>query len=301
MRLVAAFAAGALVSGLAVYFVIERRGRLPAPAPEPVAVQAPAETPPPSLPVAPAAAEPKPAPRAAASTKARKSRTAAAEPAPETKPEPGTEQAEVAAATPPSPPAAAAPTPTPAPAPEPVKPEPAREPHKVTLPPGTLITVRLSERLASDRNAPGDSFTATLDEPLVADGFVIAERGARVEGRIASVQESGRVKGVATLALQLVRLQTADGQLVEISTDPFEKKASSEKMEDAAKVGVGAAIGAAIGAIAGGGKGAAIGAGVGGAAGGGTVLATRGKPAVLAPETRITFRLNSPVTIVEKL
>jgi hypothetical protein len=56
-----------------------------------------------------------------------------------------------------------------------------------------------------------------------------------------------------------------------------------------------------VGAIAGGGKGAAIGAGIGGAAGTGTVVATRGKPAVLASETRLSFRLQEPVTVVEKL
>ena len=64
--------------------------------------------------------------------------------------------------------------------------------------------------------------------------------------------------------------------------------------QDAAKVGAGAALGAIIGAIAGGGKGAAIGAGVGGGAGAGDVMATRGKPAALPSETRVTFRLQRP-------
>ena len=63
---------------------------------------------------------------------------------------------------------------------------------------------------------------------------------------------------------------------------------------------VGAGIGAAIGAIFGGGKGAAVGAGSGGAAGAGTVLATRGKPVVLPAETRLSFRLQDPVTIIER-
>jgi hypothetical protein len=62
-------------------------------------------------------------------------------------------------------------------------------------------------------------------------------------------------------------------------------------------VGIGAGVGAAIGAIAGGGKGAAIGAGAGGAAGTGTVLATRGDPAVLPSESLITFKLQAPVTV----
>ena len=52
----------------------------------------------------------------------------------------------------------------------------------MTLNAGTMIPVRLVDGLTSERNLPGDSFTATLDKELVVDGFVIAERGARVEG-----------------------------------------------------------------------------------------------------------------------
>jgi hypothetical protein len=60
-------------------------------------------------------------------------------------------------------------------------PPPAPEPHKATLNAGLLLPVRLVDGLSSERNAPGDAFLATLDKELVVDGFVIAERGARVE------------------------------------------------------------------------------------------------------------------------
>lgn len=173
-------------------------------------------------------------------------------------------------------------------------------PRKVTIEAGTLISVRLAETLDSDRIKAGDTFTATLDRPLVVDELVIAERGARLEGRVVEAQQAGRVKGVAELAIHLVRLRTSDGQNVALETEVFRKEGPTTKKEDAAKVGAGAGIGAAIGAIAGGGKGAAIGAAVGGAAGAGTVAATRGKPAVLPTETRIDFRLNAPVTLTER-
>jgi hypothetical protein len=158
----------------------------------------------------------------------------------------------------------------------------------------------LIETVSSDRNHPGDTFTATLDAPLVIDGFVIAEKGSRAEGRIVESQQAGRVKGLASIALELTRFTTSDGQHVEISTDSFTKMGPESKSTDAAKIGGGAALGAIIGAIAGGGKGAAIGAGAGGAAGTGAVLTTRGKAAVLPSETKISFRLNNPVTITEK-
>jgi hypothetical protein len=181
------------------------------------------------------------------------------------------------------------------------KPEPPRIPKMVTIPAGTLLTVRLDEALSSKTNQTGDSFRATLDQPLVVDGFVIAERGSRVEGRVAEVDQGGRVKGVSRMALELVRLNTSDGQRLKLQTESFAKQGEQSRKKDAAKIGAAAGIGAVIGAIAGGGKGAAIGAGVGGAAGTGGVMATRGEPAEIRSETRLSFRLSQPITVTEKL
>ena len=184
--------------------------------------------------------------------------------------------------------------------PEPPAIAPPPPPRQVTLNAGTLIPVRLIDGLTTQRNNTGDTFTGSLDKPLVVDGLVIAERGARVEGRVVTADKGGKVSGVASLALQLTRVHLSDGQTVSIQSDNFEKHAEQTRATDAAKVGGGAAIGAIIGAIAGGGKGAAIGAGAGGGVGAGDVLLTRGKPAALPSETRITFRLSTPVTITER-
>lgn len=182
--------------------------------------------------------------------------------------------------------------------PPPAAPEPV--PHTAKLTAGMLIPVRLLDGLSSERNAPGDAFLATLDRELVADGFVIAERGARVEGRVVSVDRGDKMHGGATLVIQLTRLHTSDNQDVAIQTDTFQKRSEPNHTTDAEKIGGGAAIGAIIGAIAGGGKGAAIGAGAGAGAGTGDVLLTR-KPARLPSETRITFRLSNDVRLTEKL
>jgi hypothetical protein len=186
---------------------------------------------------------------------------------------------------------AAPPAPAPAPAPP--------QAPTVTLSAGMLIPVRLLDGLSSERNAPGDTFLATLDHELVADGFVIAERGARVEGRVVSSSRGTRTKGGAALTVELTRLHTSDGQRVAIHTDAFDKQMEPDRRQDAEKIAGGAIIGAAIGAIAGGGKGAAVGAGAGGGIGAGDVLLTR-KPAALPSETRLSFRLSAPVTLTEQ-
>lgn len=197
----------------------------------------------------------------------------------------------------------APPTPAPQEEPQPAPPQvpETRSPNTVTIRPGTVLTVRIAETLSATRNEKGDGFLATLEQPLVIDGFIIAERGARVEGQVVDAQQPGRAGGPSHLGIELVRLSTSDGQRVRIRTEPFKKDGASSAGSDLAKIGVGAAIGAAIGAAAGGGKGAAIGAGVGGAAGTADVLLTRGKPAEIPVETRISFRVQEPITLTERL
>jgi hypothetical protein len=173
-----------------------------------------------------------------------------------------------------------------------------RTPNTVTIAAGTLLPVRIGETLSAANSERGDTFLATLDQPLVVDGFVIAERGSRVEGR---VTEAERTKGSSHLGIELVKISTSDGQHVRIRTASYKKDANSSTGNDVAKVGVIAAIGAAIGAAADGGKGAAIGAGVGGAAGVADVMLSRGKPVEIRVETRLSFRIQEPVTITERL
>ncbi|MFL6351346.1 MAG: hypothetical protein ACJ74Z_05795 [Bryobacteraceae bacterium] len=187
------------------------------------------------------------------------------------------------------------------PAPAAPQPSPAPQPRTVTLPVGTNVVIRLAETLSPEHNYTGDTFRATLEVPIIMDGFIIADKGSKVLGTITSAQQAGRVEGVSDLSLALTEISTTDGQRVKIETSTWDKKGAKSTGEDSAKIAGGAALGAIIGAIAAGGKGAAIGAGAGGAVGTGTVLASRGKSVTLPVETRLTFRLTNPVTITEKL
>ena len=175
-------------------------------------------------------------------------------------------------------------------------PAPPPKPEPVTLAAGTPLKIRTLTELSTKSAATGDSFSATLAEPLVVEGKVIAPRGTQVEGRVVNSDPGGRVKGVATISVRLTQLRVRDRN-VAIETRAIARQAHATKRKDAVKVGIGAGIGAAIGAIAGGGEGAAIGAASGGAAGTGVVLATHGDPAVIGAESVLTFKLTAPVTI----
>ncbi|MBL0161941.1 MAG: hypothetical protein IPP47_33530 [Bryobacterales bacterium] len=168
-----------------------------------------------------------------------------------------------------------------------------------TIPAGTPLSVRTTGKLSTKTAANGSLFEATLDQPLEIDGYLVAARGATVEGVVVSSDPGGRVKGVASITVALRRIIMADGRSLAIKTGQFAAEAKKSGGKDALKVGVASGIGAAIGAIAGGGKGAAIGAGAGAAGGTGMVLGTRGAAAELPAETVLSFKLAAPVNVQE--
>jgi hypothetical protein len=195
-------------------------------------------------------------------------------------------------------PTAVAPTPAaPPPAPAPPPPPP---PKQATLAAGTAIEVRTTNTLSTKVVKTGERFVATLEQPLASGTWVIAPKGATVEGKIVEADEGGRVKGLASLTVALTALTAEDGQRVPLETNSVSVQAKSSVKKDAAKTGIATGVGAAIGAIAGGGKGAAIGAGVGAGAGAAGTLATRGDPAVIPAETVLQFQLAAPVTVTER-
>src|SRR5262245_3911712 len=173
-------------------------------------------------------------------------------------------------------------------------------PRVFTIRAGAPITISTAKELSTKTAKDGDLFTASLARPIVDGDWVIAKRGATVQGVVVNSDPGGRVKGRASMTVKLRSLQLADGRTVELSTSSYTKEAKSTKKKDGMKSGIGAGIGAAIGAIAGGGKGAAIGAGAGGGAGTGLVLATRGDPAVIPSESQLNFRLQGPITVTKR-
>ena len=116
-------------------------------------------------------------------------------------------------------PAAAAP---PAPAPAPVPPPPPESNH-ATLRAGMLINIRITEALSSNLNSPGDVFSGTLDRPLIADGFVIAERGARVRGEVVDSKSAAPGQGLPELSIRLREILASDGQRVHLVSEPWRK------------------------------------------------------------------------------
>jgi hypothetical protein len=62
--------------------------------------------------------------------------------------------------------------------------------HFLTLPAGTLITVRLANSLAFSQLRAGDAFTASLDGRLAINGDTVIASGAPVTGHVELAQPS---------------------------------------------------------------------------------------------------------------
>ena len=175
-------------------------------------------------------------------------------------------------------------------------PAPPPPPAKVTVPDGTVLSIRLTDGVDSERNQVGDTFHGSLDSPVVVGEQTAIPAGADVQGRVVDVKSAGRFAGASTLVLELTQI-SYNGHTYPIHSNQWEKSGTGRGKSTAAKVGGGAALGALIGGLAGGGKGAAIGATVGAGAGTGVSAAGHGQQIKLGPEAVINFQLQSPVTV----
>src|SRR5438552_368390 len=129
----------------------------------------------------------------------------------------------------------------------------------LTVPAGTLLTVRVSQPLSSDHNQAGDGFTAVLQQPLVVDGLVVAHRGQTVVGTVTEAMKAGRAKGVSHLGVEIAQLTLADGQQVPVKTNLLDRKGNTSVGRDAVGIGATAGVGAAVGGGVAGGLGAGVG------------------------------------------
>lgn len=169
-------------------------------------------------------------------------------------------------------------------------------PPPIEIAAGTTLTVTLDQTISTKANNSGDSFAASLAEPVTINGREVLPSGTKARGTIVQAQAAGHVKGGAILQLSLDSI-TVNGAKYSIETSEFEEAGKGRGKRTAVGGGGGAAFGAIVGALAGGGKGAAIGALAGGGAGTAGAAYTGKRDISLPAETRLHFKLTKPVSI----
>lgn len=187
-------------------------------------------------------------------------------------------------------------TSAPQPPPPPPAPAPKPKPQPIVVPAGTAIIVTVDQALSSKTSKAGQSFLASVAQPVAVGGKTVIPKGSSAAGTVITAKEKGKIKGEGQLAIALTSVTTR-GKTYSIQTGTLDSTVKGKGKRTAATTGGGAAGGALIGGIAGGGKGAGIGAlvgGVGGLVGG---AFTGNKQIEIAAETPLTFTLSHSLTL----
>ena len=170
-------------------------------------------------------------------------------------------------------------------------------PEKVTVPDGTVFSVRLLESVNSDVNQSGDKFVASLASPVTVGERVVIPAEAGLQGKVVEVRNSGRFTGRSSLVLELTSV-AYNGKSYQLRTSQYAKQGPARDMRSVETIGGGAGVGAILGAILGGGKGAAIGTVIGAGVGTGVQARSKGAQVRLPAESMISFRLETPLEVI---
>jgi hypothetical protein len=164
------------------------------------------------------------------------------------------------------------------------------------IPAGTPIVVRMIDAADSTKDPLGRTYRLSVDQPVFVAGRTVIPRGADATAVLVDSQQSGKFGGKTALTLNL-RSVVVNGRSYDIDSSTVTDASSSRTVRSGKVIGGTTALGAIVGALAGAGKGAAIGAASGAAVGAGAQILTSGQRVRIPSETRLTFRLDSALTL----
>jgi hypothetical protein len=145
-----------------------------------------------------------------------------------------------------------------------------RAAERTTLPPGTILHVKLETTITSKTNKPGDTFSGVVLQDVLSGQETLVPQGSLVSGHVAFLKPAGRIKGKAQMRIVLDSITTPEEQEIRLSSTLEDTKGgvcgSTASDEEGTIVGCGkskkdAAKDAALGAAIGAGAGATIGMG----------------------------------------
>ena len=174
---------------------------------------------------------------------------------------------------------------------------------------GTMIRVRLIDRLSTATSEKGEAFRTRVATDVVRDGQVLIPAGSEIDGRVAEVSH-GHAGGFGTIRLQPDVVILPDGSRLRMSADVTSTPGSHTRVigegtirpdsrlkRDGVEYGAAVGAGVVTGAIVGG----PVGAGVGGLVGAGVItvhLLVDHPQATLDEGTSMMFMLTQPLDLV---
>jgi len=183
----------------------------------------------------------------------------------------------------------------------------AAQPNSISLPAGTQFDVTLTTPVDTRTSNVGDRVEGTLVAPLTAEGHTVAEAGAVIRGEISELQRASHAKSEedrASVKFAFTSIQTVDGEKTlnaTVTNSEGKMVAKSTGTRDKLLIGGGALAGAIVGKVAGKSTKSTILGAVGGAVlGTGAVLAAKGYELEVPAGSKVSLRVEAPITVVSK-
>ena len=94
---------------------------------------------------------------------------------------------------------------------------PKAEFKEVTIPSGTTVNLTLETAVGSDSSRIEDTVRAKVSKPIMIGGLTAVPAGSQAVGAVTGAEQSGKVKGLASISMRFNRL-TAWDETQDIST-----------------------------------------------------------------------------------
>jgi hypothetical protein len=184
--------------------------------------------------------------------------------------------------------------------------------ERVAIPSGTMLHCRTTQTLTTKLNFQGDTFTATVSEPVLIDGREAIPVGTTIEGRIALLEHPGRIKGVGEMRLTAEQITFPDGRSIPLGAMLLTAygaenarvvgsegliKGPSSRLSDVKEIGGGTAVGGLLGLLF---HHPLIGATVGGTAGFVDRLRRKGQDLTIPAGTQLNYQLTRPLELTRE-
>jgi hypothetical protein len=158
------------------------------------------------------------------------------------------------------------------------------EGERVTLPPDTIISVRIADEINSSKNHTGDIFTGIVDPSVLVHDQVMIPRGTEAHVRMAEDKKGGHIHGKAQVRPELVGL-VVNGRRLGVESDQEVSGQGAAAAKAKAEAKSGEHLGSATGV-----------AGPAGSAAGPVIAVFSAAKVEIKPNSRVEFILAEPFT-----
>jgi uncharacterized protein YceK len=170
-------------------------------------------------------------------------------------------------------------------------------PVNAAIPAGTMLAIRIDQRINVKTSRAGDTFTGEIVDPVIADdNRMLVPKGAIVGGVVDLSHRRGHFKGRSMLELRLTSL-TFDGTRYPLATRDTVRTKKGKGRRSTALIGGGAGLGMLVGGLASGGTGLVVGGLVGGGAGTAVAGMTGNRDIDIPAESIMHFKLADDLVV----